>query len=573
MIDPTFLSQLIQQVSISRIVGKYVKLIHKGDNHHGLCPFHQESTPSFTVSEGKKFYHCFGCGKHGNVIDFLMAHNQLSFPDAVKHIAAECQMEVIYSSQKQDQRLPFFELTSAALRHYSEQLKASTLCCQYLEKRGLTAESIQHFGLGYAPDQWCFLSESASMERRKKLLEIGMVMSKNGKHYDRFRHRLMFPLRNASGQVLGFSGRSMDDSQPKYLNSPESLLFKKRFVLYGEHESKKGIIKNQQVIVVEGFMDVIQLHQHGFEHAVASSGTALTSQQIDKILHLSNHCVICFDGDTAGKQAAEKALHLFMSKLNDQVTLRFILLPDKHDPDSYLRTEGSAAFQKLLDQATPFNDFMLQILQSQFDERDIQQRAKLITQWKAWVETIPPCHLKELLIHQIQQRYQLKTTPAQRKPQVKKAQPALNGSLTYYLHMLYALAISAPSLFEHETPAPALALSTNSLISDWFAFLSWIGSQSTDELTQGEILTHWKDKPQEAMIKAALKAALPIAEDSTTAKFLYCALEKQVLEEKITELMLLKKEHSGDISQAMQEALQAKKKVLATLTELRLKLS
>ena len=384
MIPKSFIQDLLNRLDIVDVIERYVPLKKAGANYAACCPFHSEKSPSFTVSQSKQFYHCFGCGAHGTAIGFVMEHAGMGFVDAVEELArsigAQVPHEALAPGQVQHKVAPdLYEVMQAATRFYREQLKQSARAIEYLKRRGLTGEIAARYGIGYAPEGWQNLTGIASSYQDVSLVETGMVIEgEAGKRYDRFRDRIMFPIVNARGQVIGFGGRILDSGEPKYLNSPETVLFAKGHELYGLFQAQRAIRSSQQVVVVEGYMDVVALAQHGVEYAVATLGTATTPSHVQKLLRLAESVVFCFDGDAAGQRAAWRALENSLPYLADGKRISFLFLPREHDPDSYIREHGTEAFERILHDALPLSGYLLRELSAQVDLRTQEGRSNLL---------------------------------------------------------------------------------------------------------------------------------------------------------------------------------------------------
>ncbi len=411
MIPKSFIQDLLNRLDIVDVVERYVPLKKAGANYVACCPFHNEKSPSFTVSQSKQFYHCFGCGAHGTSIGFVMEHGGLSFVDAVEELARSIGVTVPREAptpgQVQHKVAPdLHEVMQSATRYYREQLKQSPRAIEYLKQRGLSGEIAARFGIGYAPDGWqnleaafpnyhdaCLLQphDQPQVEcRGAPLVETGLVIENDeGKRYDRFRDRIMFPIVNVRGQVIGFGGRVLDKGEPKYLNSPETPLFEKGRELYGLYQAQKAIRAEKMALVVEGYMDVVALAQLGVEYAVATLGTATTSFHIQKLLRLTDHVVFCFDGDAAGRRAAWRALENALPHLQDGKQLRFLFLPPEHDPDSYIREHGKEAFERMLgEEALPLSGYLLRELSAQVDLKTQEGRSALLERAKPLLTAI-----------------------------------------------------------------------------------------------------------------------------------------------------------------------------------------
>ena len=389
MIPSDFIDELLAKVDIVDIIDEQVPLKKGGANYMACCPFHKEKTPSFSVSPTKQFYHCFSCGAHGSAIGFVMEHQGLSFPEAVQFLADRVGMvvpkvrgqndnpEIRAERKKKQQTLE--ETTAAAADFYAQQLKFNPTAKAYLDKRGLSAEVIAHYGLGYAPDGWQPLAQVFQPYPNTALVDTGMVIDNEGRHYDRFRHRIMFPIRNPRGQVIGFGGRVLDDSKPKYLNSPDTPLFDKGKNLYGLYEGRAAVKEAGRILVVEGYMDVVALAQFGVGYGVAALGTATTAEHVKILMRQADSIYFCFDGDSAGRKAAWRALENSLPQLKDDKSLHFLFLPEEHDPDSYIRAYGKTQFEDaLLNQSKPLSEYFWEHLSDGINLNTQEGKAELV---------------------------------------------------------------------------------------------------------------------------------------------------------------------------------------------------
>ncbi len=430
MIPKNFIQDLLNRLDIVDVVERYVPLKKAGANFVACCPFHNEKSPSFTVSQTKQFYHCFGCGAHGTAIGFVMEHAGLGYVDAIEELARSVGLEVPHERQAAGEAYQkvapdLYEVMQTATRYYREQLKHSQRAIDYLKQRGLSGEIAAKFGIGYAPDGWQNLAAAFPNYQDATLNETGLVIDKEdeapargtpkagnllsskldaeltpppdaratrghgaGKRYDRFRDRIMFPIVNVRAQVIGFGGRVLDKGEPKYLNSPETPLFEKGHELYGLYQAQKAIRAGQQVLVVEGYMDVVALAQHGVEYAVATLGTATTPYHIQKLLRLAEHIVFCFDGDKAGQRAAWRALENALPYLQDGKRISFLFLPVEHDPDSFIREFGKAVFEQRIQEAMPLSTYLLREISAELDLRTQEGRNQLLQRAKPLLTAI-----------------------------------------------------------------------------------------------------------------------------------------------------------------------------------------
>ncbi|HZV54972.1 MAG TPA: DNA primase [Rhodocyclaceae bacterium] len=393
MIPESFIQELLARVDIVDVIERFVPLKKGGANYQACCPFHSEKTPSFTVSPSKQFYHCFGCGAHGSALGFLMQYSGLGFIEAVEDLAHSVGMQVPRVSEhvqtERAKKAPLTELMARAARFYKDQLKASPKAIDYLKGRGLTGEIAARFGLGYAPDEWQGLERIFSDYKDPALVECGLVIeNEQGRRYDRFRDRIMFPILDQRGNVIGFGGRVLGQGEPKYLNSPETPLFEKGRELYGLTQARQAIRDEDTVIVVEGYMDVVALAQHGVGNAVATLGTATTPNHVHKLLRQASRVVFCFDGDAAGRKAAWRALEASLDQLGDDKSAGFLFLPPEHDPDSFVRAEGAQAYCNLVRHPTTLTEFLLRELKASVDLATAEGRARLVHEAKPLLQKL-----------------------------------------------------------------------------------------------------------------------------------------------------------------------------------------
>jgi DNA primase len=446
-IPQTFIQELVARADVVEIVGRYVPLKKAGANFMGLCPFHGEKSPSFSVSPTKQFYHCFGCGKNGNAISFLMDHAGMTFIESVKDLAQQYGMQVPEEegtpqdrARAQEQREKQHTLTSVleqAGDAYRKALKDSPRAIAYFKGRGLSGEVAKQFGLGYAPEGWRSLASVFPHYDDPLLVESGLVISSQEedggeeKRYDRFRDRVMFPIRNIKGECIGFGGRVLGDDKPKYLNSPETPVFSKGRELYGLFEARSALREQGYVLVTEGYMDVVALAQLGFPNSVATLGTACTTEHVQKLFRFTDSVVFSFDGDTAGRRAARKALDGALPYATDVRSIKFLFLPTEHDPDSFIRAHGREAFARYVSEATPLSRFLIESAREGLDLNTAEGRAHLSSNAKPLWTTMPDGALKMQLLGEIADLVQLtgRELSALWNPVVAAAaKPARDGS-------------------------------------------------------------------------------------------------------------------------------------------------
>ena len=403
LIPQDFIDDLIARADVVEVIGRRIQLKKAGREFKACCPFHEEKTPSFTVSPGKGFYHCFGCGAHGTAIGFLMDYDHMSFVEAIESLANSMGVEVPRDeSDRPAQRYDeLFTLMSSVEKHWQSCLRDSPAAVDYLKQRGIDGETARRFGIGYAPDGWSHTLDKfgKTPETSERLLATGLIIRKdNGKHYDRFRDRIMFPIRDQRGRTIGFGGRALGDGEPKYLNSPETVLFHKGRELYGLFEARQALRHIDRLVVVEGYMDAVALARHGINFVVATLGTATTTEHLNRLFRLTETVAFCFDGDRAGKAAAWRALENALPQIREGRQISFVFLPDGHDPDSYVNKHGAAAFIKAVDNATALSDFLIGELASQVDMATVDGKARLAELAKPLLRKIPPGVYRELLV-------------------------------------------------------------------------------------------------------------------------------------------------------------------------------
>lgn len=404
MIPQGFIDDLLARVDIADVVGRHVELKRGGANLMGLCPFHGEKSPSFSVSPSKQFYYCFGCGATGNAIKFLTEHLGLAFPDAVRDLAQQVGMQVPEEDADPAEReraqlakarqLSLTEVLDKASAHYRAHLKTSPRAIDYLKGRGLSGEIAARFGLGFAPDGWRTLASAFARYDDPLLAEAGLVIVQGDdgpeqKRYDRFRDRVMFPIRSVKGEVIGFGGRVLDSGEPKYLNSPETPVFSKGRELYGLFEARQALREKGYALVVEGYMDVVALAQAGLGNAVATLGTACTAEHVHKLFRHTDTVVFAFDGDAAGRRAAGRALEAALPLATDLRSVRFLFLPSEHDPDSFVRAHGVQVFEQAVAAAVPLSRQLVDLAGAGLDLGTAEGRARMLALARPWWNALP----------------------------------------------------------------------------------------------------------------------------------------------------------------------------------------
>ena len=465
MIPDSFKQDLLNRVDIVDVVSRYVQLKKGGANYLGLCPFHGEKTPSFTVSPSKQFYHCFGCGAHGNAIGFQMEYGGMGYVDAVKELAASVGMQVPElrprtpeDVARQERETDLYGVMEKAMGFYRAELKKSPRAIDYLKGRGLTGEIAARFRIGYAPEGWQSLKESFPEYEDKALVECGLVIEGEGKRYDRFRDRVMFPILSVRGAVIGFGGRVLGDGEPKYLNSPETSLFQKGQEIYGLVQARDAIRASGRVLVVEGYMDVVALAQFEVDYAVATLGTATTPVHVAKLLRLADEIVFCFDGDAAGRKAARRALEVSLPVAPDNKLIKFLFLPEGEDPDTYIRRHGKAQFERLVHSAETLSQFLLSELRSGSNLETGEGRSRFVSVAQPYIQKITAPILRIQLINAVAEIGKVSQDDVREllklpeSPRFRRAAPARASApvvnLTHEWNLLSSVLVDLP-MFVH----------------------------------------------------------------------------------------------------------------------------
>ncbi|HEY0686850.1 MAG TPA: DNA primase [Steroidobacter sp.] len=528
LIPKHFIEELIARVDLVELIGSRVPLKKAGKEYKGCCPFHGEKTPSFTVVPDKNFYHCFGCGEHGNALGFLMKHDNLGFIDAVEELADRVGVEVP-REQTPGQRPPpsdaLFATLDKAARLYRDELMNTARGKDYFKARGLTGETAVTFGLGYAPDAWDFILKhlGSSDADRARLLQVGLIIERDNRsgHYDRFRDRVMFPIRDARGRTIGFGGRILDKGEPKYMNSPETELFHKGRELYGLYEARQATRTLSRLLIVEGYMDVVRLHQAGITYAVATLGTATTPEHLARVFRICNEVTFCFDGDRAGRAAAWKALENSLSQVREGRQIRFLFLPEGHDPDSLVGAEGREAFEARIKQAMPLSEYFIQQLSSQVDTRSIDGRARLGEMARPLLERIPAGIFRELLTDEVAKvvglsrdrvslvRGEAATEPAQAerfhtvRPRPAQVAAGRRNLVRQAIHRL----VHYPEIADKVVLNPALATLERPGVGLLIELIEELGRRPC--ANTGALLERWRDRPDvEHLAKLASQECL-----------------------------------------------------------------
>jgi DNA primase len=415
LIPQTFIDELIARADIVEVIGSRVQLKKAGREFKACCPFHNEKSASFWVSPEKQFYHCFGCGVHGTVLRFLMEHDHMAFPEAVEELATRLGLEVpregandSTSPRRVDE--PLYDVMGRVARFYVEALARDERAQQYVARRGLDRQTVEKFGIGYAPNSWNEILRrfGGNDEARRVLVDLGLIIERERgqvrdgeRHYDRFRDRIMFPIRDGRGRIIAFGGRILDQGEPKYLNSPETLLFHKGRELYALYEARRSSSNLKRLLIVEGYMDAVRLHQYGINYAVATLGTATTAEHFKRIFRIVNEVVFAFDGDRAGRAAAWRALQHALPEARQGREIRFLFLPDGHDPDSLVGEEGPEAFERRLETTLPLSEYLIKELSEQADLSHADGRARFSENARPLWAKLPEGVYRELMLGRI----------------------------------------------------------------------------------------------------------------------------------------------------------------------------
>ncbi len=530
-IPQAFIDELLTRTDIVEVIDTRVQLKKAGREYKACCPFHNENTPSFTVSQVKQFYHCFGCGAHGSAISFLMEYEHMEFVEAVEELARRAGLEIPREAGTDSQPVPatrpHYALLAQAAEYYQAQLRSHAQAEQavdYLRQRGLTGEIAARFNIGFAPPGWDNLTGAMATDSdtRRILLELGLLIERDSGSgvYDRFRDRIMFPIHDQRGRTIAFGGRVLGDGEPKYLNSPESVVFHKGRELYGLYEARKAVRQLERILVVEGYMDVVALAQFDINYAVATLGTATTHEHLERLFRTVPEVVFCFDGDRAGREAAWRALENTLPVLHDGREARFLFLPEGEDPDSQVRKTGTEAFEQDIASATHLSDFFFERLAAQVDMDSIDGRARLVDLARPLLAKLPKSVFRQLMVERLAE---LARTDAGRlaghldSPPPQTAPPARSGStraatpgaksrvrqaieLLLYQPALAGGVVRPPLLEQCDLPGVSLLIELLDLL------------QAQPGLTTGALLEHWRGR-DEGRYLHKLAAWNPAVED------------------------------------------------------------
>ncbi|WP_129642109.1 DNA primase [Peristeroidobacter agariperforans] len=526
LIPKHFIEELISRVDLVELIGSRVQLKKHGKEYKACCPFHGEKTPSFTVVPDKNFYHCFGCGEHGNALGFLMKHDNLGFIDAIEELADRVGVEVP-REQTPGQRPPpsdvLFATLEKAAAFYRSELMNTARGKDYFKSRGLSGETAATFALGYAPDAWDSVLKllGGSDAERSRLLQVGLIIERDNRsgHYDRFRDRVMFPIRDARGRTIGFGGRVLDKGEPKYMNSPETELFHKGRELYGLYEARQASRTLSRLLIVEGYMDVVRLHQAGITYAVATLGTATTPEHLARVFRICNEVTFCFDGDRAGRAAAWKALENSLSQVREGRQIRFLFLPEGHDPDTLVGEEGREAFEARIKQAMPLSEYFINHLSAQVDTHSIDGRARLGELARPLLERIPAGIFRELLAEEVAKTVGLKRDrltsmlgegtekAAASEPVRRPVKPQVQSGRRNLVRQAIHLLVHYPEIADKVTLNPVLSTLERPGIPLLIELIEELAQRPC--ANTGALLERWRDRPDvEHLAKLAAQECL-----------------------------------------------------------------
>ncbi|WP_101960634.1 DNA primase [Vibrio harveyi] len=537
-IPRSFIDDLLARLDIVDIIDARVKLKKKGKNYGACCPFHNEKTPSFSVSQEKQFYHCFGCGVHGNAIDFIMEFERLDFVEAIEELASYLGLDVPreqrsgggqFNSGPQAssaEKRSLYDIMGSIAQFYRNQLKQPTskVAIEYLKDRGLSGEIVQKFGIGYVADEWDLVRKNfgQNKDNQDMLVTGGMLIENDkGNRYDRFRGRIMFPIRDRRGRVIGFGGRVLGDGTPKYLNSPETPIFHKGKELYGLYEVLQAYREPPRILVVEGYMDVVALAQYGVDYSVASLGTSTTGDHIQMLFRQTNTVVCCYDGDRAGKEAAWRALENALQYLKTGNTLKFLFLPDGEDPDSYVRKYGKQAFEQQIEQATPLSSYLFDNLIElhQINLGNNEGKSALRAYASALIDKIPDPYFQELLEKLLDERTGFDNRLRQPRKKTGESRPQPHKEIKRTpMREVIALLIQNPS---YAQMVPDLSSVRDLSIPGLSLFVDVLDKcQAHPHINTGQLLEHWRNSQNETLLSRLASWDIPLDEDNQEEIFL-----------------------------------------------------
>lgn len=525
-----FIDLLLNRIDAVELINTYVPLKKKsGNNYFARCPFHNERSASFSVSQPKQFYYCFGCGAHGNAIDFIMQHEHLSFPEAIETLAKLAGIELPKgaSLSPKDGAIPqLYDVMNEAASFYYEHMRKTERAILYLKSRGISGAIAKRFNIGYAPQDWSALLDQFSQSHDKKtLLDAGLIIKKNetNSFYDRFRDRIIFPIQDYRGRVIGFGGRIIDQGEPKYLNSPETPLFQKGHELYGLYHVLKTNRKLKSILIVEGYMDVIALFQHGITNAVATLGTATTSHHIERLLRYTSEIIFCFDGDNAGRNAAWRAVQTILPLMHDEIQVGFLFLPEGEDPDTLIRKQGKTGFENHIREAQSLSTFLFQTLAKENDMSHIEGRARFAALAAQHIKQIPSGMYQSILLEELSKRARIDINDIKQKVNTKNmssftkvASRPTKAKMPSPMRLAITLLIQKPELIEHVSQLlPTLHFPGASFFAQLIEII-----QKDPHITTGRLIEHWRGKKEGEYIATLAKTQHMVPDEGIKNEFL-----------------------------------------------------
>lgn len=548
-----FIQDLLTRIEIVDLIDGRVPLKKKsGNNYFACCPFHTEKSASFSVSQAKQFYHCFGCGAHGNAIDFLMQFDRLDFPEAIETLAKQAGVDVpreastTHTPERTIKQTNLYELMNEITEFYQVQLRQNERAVEYLKNRGLSGQVAKDFAVGFAPASWDHVLQhfGKSGQLKQNLLDAGMLIKKEeGGFYDRFRDRIMFPIHDRRGRIIGFGGRVIDKGEPKYLNSPETPIFQKGHELYGLHQALQVHRELKRALIVEGYMDVIALFQNDITYAVATLGTATTANHLQRLFRYTSEIIFCFDGDQAGRTAAWRALLVTLPVMKDGIQMRFMFLPDGEDPDSLVRQEGKEKFEHRMQNSLTIADFFFQTLATQTDVTTTDGRARFVKLASEHLKQLPEGIFQQMMFEELARR--TRTTVDQLNPQTKSFQPkspVQKARSPSALRLAIALLVQQPELADCLTgDLPKVEMPGFELLVQMLELI-----KKNPGLNTGSLLEHLRDQPEGIMIAKLAQLEHFTPEKGIQNEFLGAIQRLRILGNKqAIERMLAKASQSG----------------------------